>query len=187
MTYYHCSPTQGLKILLPGKPTVFQKPKAVYMTTLLPMALMYGIRNYEYTYGYTKEGQIYLDEYFPNALEILYKDKSASLYICNPQDTQTTRIPNEILSSREVPVLEEIRIPDVMEALLEQKRLGALLIHRYEELSEGQRNWIRRAEADSIRQMNLIGADSPEADYYRTHYPESWAMVISEKENSGRA
>lgn len=187
MTYYHCSPTQGLKILQPRKPESFHKPKAVYLTTLLPMALMYGIRNYEYTYGYTREGQIYLDEYFPNALEILYKGKSASLYICNPLDNQTTRIPNEVISSGEVSVLKEIRIPDVMDALLEQERLGALVIHRYGELSERQRNWIRKAEADSIRQMNLIGAESPMADYYRTHYPESWALVTSEKENSGRA
>lgn len=187
MTYYHCSPIQGLTILQPRKPESFHKPQAVYLTTLLPMALMYGIRNYEYTYGYTREGQIYLDEYFPNALEILYQGKSASLYICKPQDTQTTRIPNEAISLQEVTVLEEIRIPDVLHALLEQERLGALVIHRYGELSEGQRNWIRKAEADSIREHNLTSTDSPMADYYRTHYPESWALVASETENSGRA
>lgn len=180
MTCYHCSPTPGLTVLQPRKPESFQKPAAVYLTTLLPMALMYGIRNYEYTYGYTAQGQIYLDEYFPNALEILYRGKSASLYICAPNETKSTKIPNEIVSFTEVPILEEIRIPDVCEALLEQEILGNLIIHRYYELSDKKLEWIRKAEADSIREMQLIEKDGPMADYYRTHYPESWAMVASE-------
>ena len=180
MTYYHCSPTPGLKVLMPKKPESFRKPQAVYLTTLLPMALMYGIRNFEYTYGYTKEGQIYLEEYFPDALEILYRGKSASLYICNPQATESTRIPNEVISAEPVPVMEEIKIEDVYEALLEQEALGALVIHRYDTLSERKLDWIRRAEADTIREMDLIRKDSPAAQYYRTHYPESWAIVESE-------
>ena len=52
VTFYHCSPVSGLKVLEPRKPESFDKPARVYMTTLLPMALMYSIRNYEYTYGY---------------------------------------------------------------------------------------------------------------------------------------
>ena len=65
-------------MLEPRKPESFEKPARVYLTTLLPMALMYTVRNYEYSYGYTKEGQIYFDEYFPNALELLYRGKSAA-------------------------------------------------------------------------------------------------------------
>ena len=68
MAYYHCSPLAGLTSLRPGKPKTFDKPSRVYMTTLLPMALMYSISHYEYTYGYTQDGQIYFAEYFPNAL-----------------------------------------------------------------------------------------------------------------------
>ena len=59
MAYYHCSPTSGLTVLEPRKPDVFDKAESVYMTTSLPMALLYGVRNFEYTYGYTKDGQIY--------------------------------------------------------------------------------------------------------------------------------
>ena len=178
--YYHCSPVSGLKTLLPGTPEGFGKPKGVYLTTLLPMALMYGIRNYEYTYGYTKEGQIYLDEYFPNALEVLCRGRSASLYICQPESVYTTKIPNEAVSEGPVKVLEEIFIPDVAEALLEQERLGNLPIRRYDGLSEKMRDWIRRAEADTIREKGLTEKQGPEADYYRTHYPESWATVWKE-------
>jgi hypothetical protein len=151
------------------------------MTTLLPMALMYSIQNYEYTYGY-REGQIHLDEYFPNALEILYRGKSASLYICQPEQTETTQIPNEAVSEKPVPVIEEILIPDALEALLEQQRLGNLLIRRFHELPERAYDWIRNAEADCIRKADLIHNPGPQADYYRAHYPESWAMVEAEQE-----
>lgn len=180
MTYYHCSPTGGLQVLEPRKPVVFDKPARVYLTTLLPMALMYAVRNYEYTYGYTGEGQIYLEEYFPGALELLYRGKSASLYLCDPESTEKTRIPNEAISERAVPVLSETYIPDALEALLEQERQGTLVIYRYEQLNEKRLDWILRAEADVIRKADLLHTPGPRADYYREHYPESWALVERE-------
>ena len=115
----------------PRKPEHFEKPAAVYLTTSLPMALMYGIRNFEYSYGYTREGQICYDEYFPDALQFLYGGKSASLYLCAPEDTRCTKIPNEVLSANPVPVLQEIEIPDVFEALLEQGATSLIFDVRY--------------------------------------------------------
>ena len=180
MTYYHCSPIGGLTVLEPGEPKNFNKPARVYMTTLLPMALMYGVRNYEYSYGYTRDGQIYFEEYFPNALEELYRGKSASLYICAPESVETTAIPNEAVSEKAVPVIRETRIQDVWEALLEQERLGTLVIRRYHQLSERQLDWVLREEANTIREKNLLQTPGPMADYYRNYYPESWAMVERE-------
>lgn len=181
MPYYHCSPTAGLTVLEPRKPKSFEKPARVYMTTLLPMALMYAVQNYEYSYGYTKEGQIYFDEYFPNALEILYRGKSASLYLCDPQSTESTQIPNEAVAESAVPVTSETYIPDAYEALLEQERLGALVIYRYHELSERKLDWIRTTQADIIKKANLVKTPGPQADYYREHYPESWKIAEREQ------
>ena len=184
MAFYHCSPVSGLTLLTPRKPESFVKPAMVYLTTLLPMALMYSIQNYEYSYGYTKEGQIYFDEYFPNALEILYRGKSASLYLCDPKSTSSTQIPNEAISSEAVTVISETFIPDACEALLEQERLGTLVIHRYSESSQPKLDWIRRVEADIIREKNMLDQDGPMSEYYKTHYPESWAIVAAERESS---
>lgn len=181
MTYYHCSPICGLKILEPRKPVSFEKPERVYLTTLLPMALMYGVRNYEYTYGYNQEKQIHFDEYFPDELAVLYKGKTASLYICQPEATEATRIPNEAVSARPVPVLEEIFIPDVYEALLEQERLGTLIIRRHRELPEKMLEWVRKAETQTILEKDMLHNPGPMADYYRTHYPESWKDAEKEQ------
>lgn len=179
--FYHCSPTAGLQILEPRIPAQFDKPRRVYLTTSLPMALLYGIRHFEYTYGYTKTGQIYFEEYFPNALELLYGGKTASLYLCQPGTTEATAIPNEQVSPEPVAVLEERPIPDLLAALLEQERIGALVIRRYEQMTERDLAWIRNAEADEIRKRKLIrDPGSPMAQFMQTYYPDSWAMVQSE-------
>ncbi len=178
MTYYHCSPTTGLTLLNPRKPESFDKPAKVYLTTLLPMALMYSVRNYEYTYGYNKNGQIYFDEYFPNALEILYRGRKASLYLCAPEHTKPTEIPHEAVCDCAVSIIEEIHIPDAYEALLEQERAGSLLIHRFETLSPAMLDWIKEVQTDEILQSDLLHTRGPKADYYRTHYPESWNAAI---------
>ena len=178
MTYYHCSPTAGLTLLQPHKPEAFDKPAMVYLTTSLPMALIYGIRNFEYTYGYNNDGQIHFAEYFPNALELLYRGKPASLYRCAPAQTASTAIPHEVVSETAVPIIQEIHIPDVCEALLEQERSGALLIYRYHELSPAMLDWITQTQTDEILQHGLLHAESVKAGYYRTYYPASWQAAI---------
>ena len=50
------------------------------------MALFYGIRHFEYTYGYTRAGELYYMEQFPGALAELYGGKSASLYLCEERE-----------------------------------------------------------------------------------------------------
>ena len=52
-----------------------------------------------------------------------------------------------------------------------------LIIYRYHELSDEFRNLICKEAADEIRNSNLINTPGPMADYYRKHYPESWAKV----------
>ncbi|MDO5154028.1 MAG: hypothetical protein Q4D50_11830 [Eubacteriales bacterium] len=177
MAYYHCSPRAGLTVLEPRKPECFEKTRGVYMTTSLPMALMYGVRNFEYSYGYTRDGQIYYEEYFPDALRYLYRGKSASLYLCAPGSVRATKIPNEVVADARVTVIGETAIPDVYEALLEQEKTGALVIRRYDGLSDEMREWIRKTEADIIREKGLLRADGPMAQYFRCHYPESWALA----------
>lgn len=186
MTLYHCSPTPGLRVLRPNE-SRFGKPSQVCLTASLPMALMYGVKHFEYTYGYTRDGRIYYEEYFPNALEELYRGKTAALYTCSRrEDMRATEIPNEYVTSNEVPVDGETAVPDVYEALLEQERLGALSIVRWDETSAESRRRVVRAEADVIREQGLLARpDSPFARYMREKYPESWARAAEEAEHKG--
>ena len=35
--------------------------------------------------------------------------------------------------------------------------------------------WVRKVETEGILKSNLLNTPGPMADYYRTHYPDSWA------------
>lgn len=181
MELYHASPAAGLTVLRPSVTAYFGKPRQVCLTALKPMALLYGIKHFEYTYGYTRDGGLYYEEYFPGALEELYRRKSASLYRCAWREgMEKTQIPNEYVSADEVPLEEEILIPDVYEALLKEERLGTIRIVRWAEVSEEARDWVRRTEMREILEAGLLGQDSPRARYMREKYPESWAMAQEE-------
>lgn len=182
-TVYHCSPTPGLTVLRPSVTKYFGKPRQVCLTSSLPMALLYGVKHFEYTYGYTGDREIFYEEYFPGALGEIYRGKGASLYRCAfREDMETTAIPNEYVTLEEVPVLEEIAIPDVYEALLEQERLGALRIVRWPELPERNRSWVVREEMETILEKGLLHQDTPFARYMREKYPESWTLAREREE-----
>ena len=177
---YHASPVKGLRELRPSVTKYFGKPKQVCLTACLPMALMYGVKHFEYAYGYTRDREIYYEEYFPNALEEIYGGRSASLYRCLFRgDMETTQIPNEFVTPDPVPVVEEIPVPDVYQALLEQEGLGALTIVRYQDMTERRLAWVREAEAQTILEKELLHVhrDDPFARYLREHYPDSWALA----------
>lgn len=181
MTLYHCSPTPGLTVLRPSE-SRFGKPRQVCLTSSLPMALMYGVWHFEYTYGYNKAEELYFEEFFPNALEEIYRGKSASLYVCaHREDMETTEFPNEYTAKLEVAVEREVPIPDVYAALLEQVNQGALKIVRWEDTSPRRREWVVKAELLTIREQDMLARpDTPFARYIREKYPESWAMAVRE-------
>ena len=186
MRLYHVSPAAGLTVLKPSVTEYFGKPRQVCLTALKPMALLYGIRNFEYTYGYTKERELFYEEYFPGALEELYGGKSASLYLCSWREgMETTQIPNEYVSASEVAVEEEIPIPDVYGALLEEERLGTMRIVRWPELPEERRQWIVKAEMEVILENGLPGRDTAMARYMREKYPESWKLALDNRKEKG--
>ena len=183
MELYHVSPTAGLTVLRPSVTEFFGKPKQVCLTALKPMALLYGVRHFEYTYGYRKDGGLYYQEYFPGALEELYRGRRASLYRCVWREgMETTAIPHEYVTAAEVAVEEEIPVPDVYEALLRQERLGALEIIRWKSVPENTREWIKQIQMKEILEAGLLGQDVPRARYMREKYPESWAMAQKEDE-----
>ncbi len=187
MELYHASPAAGLRVLRPSVTKYFGKPRRVCLTALRPMALFYGVHHFEYTYGYARDGMLCYEEYFPGALEELYRGKSASLYRCRWREgMEATPIPNEYVSGEEVPVEEETPVPDVLEALLEQERLGALRVVRWASLTEKRRRWIAEAEAEVIREKGLLERDTPFARYMREKYPESWETALREREETGR-
>lgn len=184
MILYHCSPTPGLRVLEPRVTPYFDKTRQLCLTELRPMALFYGIRHFEYTYGYTRAGELYYMEQFPGALAELYGGKSASLYLCGEREgMERTAIPHEVVTQSPVPVREEIVIPDLLTALREQERLDTVRLIPWERVDEADRRWIIDAERREILDRGLLDRpEEPMARYLRAKYPESWARAGEERE-----
>ena len=172
-------------MLKPRVSHLFDNRQVVYMTSNLPMALMYCIRHFEYSYGYRwkdgRPGMIYFEEYFPDALAELYAGKSAWLYTCEAGDYETTKKPNEYISFHPVRVIQAERVPDALEALLAQEGAGQLEIVRYHQMDEKALNWVRQAETETILKHGLLDKNDGFARFMKEKYPLSWQDAIARK------
>ena len=194
MTYYHASPTGGLQILEPRISPFFEKPAQVCLTSLRAMALFYLIRNYEYAYGYTRQGTLYFDEPFPDALKKLYAGKSGWLYSCEEGNYERTKIPNEFVSAQPVRVTGAAYIPDAYEAFLQEQEAGNILLLAYAHSAADTKKfaekltWIEKEISEEILHNKLWKEpDCDRARYYRENYPEIWAHTLEQMQMEEKA
>ena len=76
------------------------------------------------------------------------------------------------LSEEVVPVAAARHVPDLLAALLEWERMGELVIHRYEDIPESQREVDRRVVARSAEGLASGDPGVREyLDFIRTHMP----------------
>lgn len=181
MTLYHGSPEAGLRELRPAVSALADAKKPlVYLTSLPTTALFYGVRCFEYTYGYNWKdgvpGGLHYIECFPDALRSLYGGRTGFLYSCevSAEAVTSTQKPNEFVSAEPLPVACCQEIPDLYEAFLEAERQGKLEIFRYETLSQKMLDRIEQTAAQTVAEQNLRQADTPFADYMRAHYPKAF-------------
>ena len=98
------------------------------------------------------------------------------------EDLETTAIPHERVTTRPVPVREEILIPDLLAALREQERQGTVRLIPWEQVDEANRRWIVDAERREILDRGLLDRpEDPTARYLREKYPESWVLAREER------
>lgn len=138
MKLFHGSMTGGIQDLNPalsnhGRPYV-------YLTDSEALAVVYSHNpmtrpNGWFTYCW-RSGKLHYDEYFPNALEEIYRGHSGYIYTCQGDFPAMEKMPWVYLSEVPVPVIGERHIPDVCEELLRLEREGELVINRYETMSD---------------------------------------------------
>lgn len=179
MMLYHGSPTEGLTRLLPAASALADtKEQLVYLTSLPTAALFYGVRCFEYAYGYNWKdgipGGLHYIECFPDALRILYSGRAGFLYCCEAEGLAVTQKPNEYVSLQPVDITGCTEIPDLYEAFLKAEREGELEIFRYETLSPKMLLHIEQTAAQIVKEQNLYQADTPFASYMREHYPRAF-------------
>ena len=177
--FYHASPIKGIVQLEPrisnhGIPLIYFSKKRENVLVYLSNAVEKYCKEtgfaYEGTwqkwgpYGFTKEGMLCLEEYYPNALVSTYKGVSGYIY-----STETIvdsgfqiNIPDAATSSLPVPVTGVEYVPDAYEAILQVEKEGLIVIRRYEEMTDKKKEWNTR----TIREEYQSAADHPEYRHF---------------------
>ena len=157
--FYHASNINNLMTLKPhmsmhGKSMVYFSNKRENVLVYLSNAVEKYIRekynrslnNYKKwaTYGFTKDGRIRLEEYYPNALEETYKGVKGYIYEVNTLDLPSTitNINNVFTIDHNVDVSGVEVIDDAYLEIVKAENQGLIEIERFENLSDKKREII---------------------------------------------
>jgi len=159
--YYHASNVKGLKVLKPhvsmhGKSWVYFSDKKENVLIYLSNAVEKFIKDKynrplkEYkkwaSYGFTKDGRVRIEEYYPNATELTFKGVEGYIYkVEELKDKQPLNgIKNVFVTKEETIVSDVEKIQDAYDAVLEAEKQGLIEIERYETLSQERLQKIRK-------------------------------------------
>jgi hypothetical protein len=132
---YHGSSISGLKTLKP-KEAGHSKPY-VYATSKLALACIFCASprsSLEYRMSEDENENIIFCERFPGVFDKYYKNLTASIYVLDKKDFFHLEgmHPREMVCDKKTKIVEEIRIDDMKEYLLDMDRRGELVYIPFE-------------------------------------------------------
>lgn len=161
MLFFHASQVPDIRTLTPhlsehGKALVYFSTKRENVLVYLSNAIEkycneVGFNSNTFkkwgSYGFTKDGILKLDEYYPNATIETYKGVSGFIYSTNKLEyyEKLAGIPHTVVSENSVSVDHFEFIADAYDALLEAAEQGKIILTRYENNSKEKLNWIQRS------------------------------------------
>lgn len=186
--YYHASQTPGIQVLKPGCSN--HKTPLVYLSTKKENTLVYlsnAVKKYcEETgfshegpwctwasYGFSKDGILVLEEYYPDATRDTYSGVSGYIYRIEkaPGAKAQQDIPFAAVTAEPVPVNGCTFVPDAYEALQRAAHEGLIILKKYEENSPKMLAWIESA----IKSEYAEAAERPDYRYFlKNHFSFLW-------------
>lgn len=156
---YHASPIPNIKTLNPnvsnhGESWIYLSSKKENVLVYLSNAVekhcketgftYNGVWKKWATYGFTKEGKLHFEEYYPNALYDTYGGVSGYIYSVETNDNikKLPDIQNAYYSDSPIVVCGCEFINDAYNAIIFAEEKGLIVITRYEELSKEKIKWI---------------------------------------------
>lgn len=177
--FYHASQTAGIKILEPrvsnqNIPLIYFSSKRENTLVYLSNAVEKYCRETDFiydgiwskwgSYGFTREGILRLEEYYPNATEETYKGVSAYIYYTSllADGKKMEDIPYAYTSDHPVEVEGCEYIADAYDAIMEAVGEGKITILKYENLSDKMREMIARTTVEEYENAK----DHPEYRHF---------------------
>ncbi|MCL2221792.1 MAG: hypothetical protein FWC20_08470 [Oscillospiraceae bacterium] len=156
--FYHASQTPGITVLKPrisnhGTALVYLSAKRQNVLVYLSNAVEKHCKQVGFkhsgsyrkwaSYGFTKDGVLHLDEYYPNATIDTYKGESGYIYSAEVVENyrEQSDIPDAIITESEVPVTACEYVPDAYEALLKAMENNEIVLRNYSDNSEAFQEW----------------------------------------------
>lgn len=159
--YYHASQVSGIRTLEPrvsnhGIPLIYFSTKRENTLVYLSNAVEKYCRETGFVwdgpwqkwgpYGFDRQGQLQLQEYYPDALERTYAGVSGYIYSVNaiePADMDLN-IPDAAVTSVPADTDDCEFVPDALEAILRAEHEGLISVLRYAEMPEQMRLWLEK-------------------------------------------
>ena len=177
--YYHGTTMPGITELK-ANPIVYLTPNRAY-------ALFYIIdKNVNWVTCGVKDndGKVHYDERFPNQLEKLYNGKSGYLYRCNDAEGLTLGKSRDIVVSQSpVAVAGYEFIPDVYHEILKYEKTGAVVVKRYENLTDTEKKDVFDMMLNYIYKNDLLAEKGTKAEFIRENFPDTWAYAAAHIED----
>lgn len=187
MRLYHGSQTEGIQVLEP-RLADHDRPY-IYLSTLEIVAGFYLCNAVErpyywFPYGYSKDGIPYYDEMYPNALREVSEGVHGYIYAVDVSDDQVIPFganPNARLGTSPIRVSSCKEIPDAYALMLQYEKQGRLIIARYEDKTENQRNRDHQLILNHIRSKKMYQTpDCSYARFVKAKFPFIWDQYISD-------
>ena len=169
---YHVSPTAGLKVLVPKVST--HGAAYVYAIENMVTGLLFGVKqdDFDFIISTDDEDRPIICECYPDAFRAIYQGRACSVYEVDEAGFERGRTSwePELVCGHEVPVRQEIAVPDLYERLLADEAQGRLVIRRYER-DAGYRKLVAAHVVDRLIRFGIDLNHAAESDpRFATHY-----------------
>lgn len=177
--YYHASQVKNIKELEPrvsnhNKPLIYFSSKRENVLVYLSNAVEKYCKenNFKYegiwskwaAYGFTKDGKLEIQEYYPNATYETYKGVSGYIYSIDniPNIEKQEDIPYAFHTREKVNVTNVEYINDAYDEIQKEIKKGNIVLKSYEEFIKEKKDWLYR----TIQKEYDESVNHPEYRYF---------------------
>jgi len=128
------------------------------------------------TFEIREDGTPVYNESFKNGLLEFYGGVKGYIYICDAdfETDKNTTIKHAVISKEPVRVRGVDVVPDAYERILQYEKDGMLIINRFENLSEEQKEKDRNMILGAIKRLELLKGEHPLSNFVSAKFPELW-------------
>lgn len=177
--YYHASQIKNIKILEPrisnhNIPLIYFSDKRENVLVYLSNAVEKFCKenNFKHTgkyskwgpYGFTEDGIIKIEEYYPNALYETYKGVEGYIYsvVDIPNKSKLKDVPHAYITSTNTEISSVEYIEDAYEEIMREVTEGKIVIIRYNDFIAKNKEWLKKIIKTEYEQS----AKQPEYRYF---------------------